>query len=173
VRVSTRTRALIVVVTTVAAAVVAGTGAFGAARSGPPTVQAAGVNGVRFASSPDRARVGHIPNTISARSINPCPAAGNTVQVQLLQGTTVKGSALATADAKGKWSTFMSIPSDLQKGTYAITAACYNGATATPPTKSYRPNNFNVVLGFCPANTTTSTTAPCRVTTTTPATSTT
>ncbi len=168
-RVSTRVRALIVIATVTAAAVVAGTGAFGVITHGPPTVAAAGANGVRFAASPDQARVGHIPNTMHARSISTCPSGASTVLVQLTQGTTVFASALATADANGKWSLFMSIPSHLAKGTYAVTAACYttSGPTSsTPAAKTYRPQNFKVVVGFCPANTTTSTTAPCRTTTT-------
>jgi hypothetical protein len=129
--------------------------------------------GRRFASTPNQARFGHVPNTLNNHSISRCPAAGQSVTVHLMQGTTTLASASVLSDAKGKWATAMSIPTNLKAGTYAVTAACSNGSATT---LSYNPQNFRVTPPFCSSGSTTSTTAKCRVrptTTTTTHTSTT
>jgi hypothetical protein len=141
-----RTRALIIVAVATVAGVVAGTQAFGV------------VGGHRFASGPGQARYGHLPNTLSNHSISNCPAAGQTAQVQLTQGTTVLASASVLSDAKGKWAVALSIPSNLKPGKYAVTATCSGGGTAT---LSYNPQNFKVIPPFCPAGST-PTTVQCR-----------
>jgi hypothetical protein len=147
-RSQTRTRALIIVAVAAIAGVVVGSQAFGV------------VGGHRFASTPGQARYGHIPNTLSNHSISNCPAAGQTAQVALMQGTTTLASASVISDAKGKWAVAMSIPSNLKPGKYAVTASCSGGGTAT---LSYNPQNFKVIAPFCPSGSTTSTTVHCRV----------
>jgi len=148
-RADSKSRALVVVLATaVIATVVVGSQAFGA------------THGRRFASSPSQARYGHIPNTLNNHSISRCPAAGQTVQVALMQGTTTLASASTTSDAKGKWAVTMSIPSNLKPGKYAVLASCAAGG---PSTLSYNPQNFRVVPPFCPSGSTTSTTLQCRV----------
>jgi hypothetical protein len=147
-RAASKTRALFVVASAVVAAAVVGTGAFGA------------TGGRRFASTPNQASFGRVPNTLNNHSISRCPAAGQSVTVHLMQGTTVLASASVLSDAKGKWATAMSIPTNLKPGTYAVTAACSNG---TGTTLSYTPQNFKVKPPFCPSGNTTSTTAKCRV----------
>ena len=147
-----KTRALIVVAVGVAVGVIAslvvGTQALGA------------THGRRFASAPSRARYGHVPNTLNNHSISRCPGAGQTVQVQLMQGTTTLASASTTSDAKGKWAVTMSIPTSLKPGKYAVLASCSAGG---PSTLSYNPQNFRVIPPFCPSGSTTSTTLQCRV----------
>jgi hypothetical protein len=143
-----RTRALFVVAVGVVAAVVAGSQAFGV------------VGGHRFASTPDQARYGHLPNTLNNHSISSCPAAGQAVQVALMQGTTSFASASVLSGAKGKWAVAMSIPTNLKPGRYAVTASCSAGG---PSTLSYTPQNFKVIPPFCPSHSTTSTTVQCRV----------
>jgi hypothetical protein len=165
VRGQARTRALVVVVAATVAATAAGTGAFGVLRS-RATTQALGT--AHFSSSPHKAQFGHLPASIHAHSITPCPG-DKSVQVKLVQGgTTVKASASAAVDAKGKWSVFMSIPSNLQPGTYAVTAGCFASATpgpSDPVAVSYKPQSFKVVAPLCPGSGTTTTVA-CRTTTT-------
>jgi hypothetical protein len=151
-RTNPRTPALVVVAAGTIAALsvglVAGSQAFGV------------THGRRFASAPSQARFGHLPNTLSNRSISQCPAAGQTVNVALTQGTTTLASASTIADAKGKWAVTMSIPSNLKPGTYAVTASCSAGG---PSTLSYNPQNFRVVPAVCPPGPTTTTTVKCRV----------
>lgn len=149
-RAASKTRALLVVAVGALAVVVAGSQAFGI------------THGRRFASSPSAARYGHIPNTLDNRSISQCPDASQTVQVQLMQGTTTLASASTTSDAKGKWAVTMSIPTSLKPGVYAVTAACFaSGGDAS--TLSYKAQNFRVVAPYCPSGSTTSTTLKCRV----------
>src|SRR5436305_7217247 len=149
-----KTRALIVVAVGVAVGVIAslvvGTQAFGA------------THGRRFASAPSQARYGHVPNTLNNHSISRCPGAGQTVQVQLMQGTTTLASASTTSDAKGKWAVTMSIPTNLKPGAYAVSASC-TATTGGPSTLSYNAQNFKVIPPFCPSGSTTSTTQKCRV----------
>jgi hypothetical protein len=149
-RSQTRTRALIIVAVATIAGVVAGSQAFGV------------VGGHRFASTPNQARYGHVPNTLSNHSVSNCPAAGQTASVSLMQGTTSLASASAVSDAKGKWLITLSIPTNLKPGTYAVTAACSpaGGGTAT---LNYNAQNFKVIPPFCPSGSTTSTTVKCRV----------
>jgi hypothetical protein len=147
-RAATKSRALFVVASAVVAALVVGTAAFGA------------TGGRRFASSPSQAAYGRVPNTLNNHSISRCPAGGQSVTVRLMQGLTTLASASVLSDAKGKWATAMSIPTNLKPGTYAVTAACSNG---TGTTLSYNPQNFRVKPPFCPSGSTTSTTAKCRV----------
>jgi hypothetical protein len=120
-----------------------------------------------FSSAPNRAPFGHLPATIHARSIRPCKGDGS-VQVKLMQGTTVLASAAALVDAAGRWSVFMSIPSKLFPGTYAVTANCFTSANpgpSDPVALSYKPESFRVVPPLCPGSGTTTTVA-CRTTTT-------
>jgi hypothetical protein len=148
-RTSSKTRALFVLAVGVAAAAVAGSQAFGFA------------SGRSFASSPNQARYGHVPNTLNNRSNSRCPAGGQTVDVHLTEGTTSLASATVTSDIKGRWAVTMSIPTDLQPGHYAVTASCFDpsGGAAT---LSYNPQTFRVIPHVCPSDTT-STTVRCRV----------
>ena len=141
-----RARALIIVAVATVAGVVGGTQAFGV------------VGGHRFASAPGQGRYGHLPNTLNNHSISVCPAAGQTVQVALMQGTTTLASTSVLSDAKGKWAVALSIPSNLKPGKYVVTAACTAGG---PATLSYNPQNFKVIPPFCPAGST-PTTVQCR-----------
>jgi hypothetical protein len=147
-RSQTRTRALIIVAVATVAGVVAGSQAFGV------------VGGHRFASTPNQARYGHLPNVLNNHSFSNCPAGGQTVDVHLMQGTTTLGSASVLSDAKGKWAVAMSIPTNLKPGKYAVTAQCSAGG---PATLSYNPQTFKVVPPFCPTGSSTSTTVQCRV----------
>jgi hypothetical protein len=145
-----RVRALLVVATAAIAVTLAATNAFGAGTGGRN----------HFRSRPTQGRFGHLPSSIHARSGAPCPA-GDTAEVKLVQGTTTFASAQVTADSKGRWSVFMTIPSNLAPGKYAVTANCFP-PTPGPIVLSYKPNNFRVIAPICPAEGTT-TTVRCRV----------
>lgn len=147
-RTSAKTRALLVIAVATAAGVIAGSQAFGVA------------GGHRFASAPNQARYGHLPNTLSNRSISACPQGGQTVQVALMQGTATLASTSVVSDAKGRWLATLSIPANLKPGTYAVTASC---SADGPATLSYNPQTFRVVPAVCPSGSTTSTTVKCRV----------
>lgn len=148
-RITPKRRALLVVAMAAIVGLVAGSQAFGV------------THGRQFASSPNQARFGHVPNTLNNRSVSQCPAGGQTVLVHLMQGTTTLGSAATTSDAKGRWAVTMSIPTNLQIGTYAVTATCL--ASGVTPTLSYNPQSFRVTPVACPTGPTTSTTMKCRV----------
>jgi hypothetical protein len=148
-RTRSKTRPFFVVAAGVIAAAVAGSQAFGF------------VSGRTFSSSPNQARYGHVPNTLNNRSRSRCPAGGQTVNVQLMQGTASLASATVASDVKGKWAVTMSIPTDLLPGHYAVTASC-SAPSGGPATLSYNPQTFRVIAPVCPADTT-STTVQCRV----------
>ena len=139
-----KTRALLVVAVGAVAVAIVATQAFGVA------------HGRAFASTPAAARYGHLPNTLDVHSISPCPAAGQSVSVALMRGTTTVASASTTADSKGRWAVTMSIPSTLMPDDYAVTASCSTDL-------SYRADTFRVIAPACPVGTTTSTTVTCRV----------
>jgi hypothetical protein len=160
-----RARALVVIAAAAIAVAVAATGAFGAGTAGHSTRSTSkAVASPHFQSSPTQGQFGHLKSTIHARSGAPCPA-GDTAEVKLVQGTTTYASAQVTADSKGGWSVFMTIPSNLLPGKYAVTANCFP-PTPGPIILSYKPNNFRVVAPICPAQGTT-TTVRCRVPATT------
>jgi hypothetical protein len=165
-----RKRALIVVATSVIAVVavtVAGTGAFGARHTAPKRSRVAAAGTAHFSSAPNKGQFGQLPNSMHAHTGTPCKG-DKTVDVKLMQGTTTKSSVRGTVDAKGRWSVFMSIPSNLTPGTYAVTASCFASATpgpSDPVNVSYKPNSFKVVAPVCPGAGTT-TTVVCRTTTT-------